>query len=75
METGITECTLNGSQKGRTIEQYTQDAINFYNANKSLAVPVVLKDGTEGVKIQTGTGKNKVGGYWTKDGRVVTFWD
>ncbi|MDA3047759.1 hypothetical protein [Campylobacter sp. JMF_08 NE1] len=22
-----------------------------------------------------GTGENKIGGYWTKDGKIVTFWD
>lgn len=33
------------------------------------------KDGSKGIKNQTGKEKNKVGGYWTKDGRVVTFWD
>ncbi|MDA3062335.1 MULTISPECIES: hypothetical protein [unclassified Campylobacter] len=22
-----------------------------------------------------GTGKNKIGGYWTKNGKIVTFWD
>lgn len=61
--------------KGRTIEQYTDDAIDFYNKNKNIGVEVTLKDGSKGIKIQTGTGKNKVGGYWTKDGKLVTFWD
>lgn len=48
--------------------------MDFYNKNKHLGVPVILKDGTEAIKIQTGTGKNKVGGYWTKNGKLVTFW-
>ena len=61
--------------KGRTIEEYTKDATDFYNKNKKLGVDVILKDGTHAIKIQTGTGKNKVGGYWTKDGKLVTFWD
>ena len=43
--------------------------------NIELGQEVVLKDGTKAIKIQTGTGKNKVGGYWTKDGKIVTFWD
>ncbi|CAD7289224.1 tRNA(Glu)-specific nuclease WapA [Campylobacter majalis] len=61
--------------KGRTLKQYTEDATNFYNKNKQLGKKVILKDGTEAIKIQTGTGKNKIGGYWTKDGKIVTFWD
>ena len=61
--------------KGRTIEEYTQSAMDFYNQNKHLGEDVILKDGSEGIKIQTGTGKNKVGGFWTKDGKLVTFWD
>ena len=60
---------------GRTIEQYTQDALDFYSKSKNLGKDVILKDGTEALKIQTGTGKNKVGGYWKKDGKVITFWD
>ena len=60
---------------GRTIEHYTQDALDFYSKNKNLGKDVILKDGTEALKIQTGTGKNKVGGYWKKDGKVITFWD
>jgi len=61
--------------KGRTIDKYTDDAMNFYNNNKHLGQPMTLKDGTQGIKIQTGTGNNKVGGYWTNDGKLVTFWD
>lgn len=61
--------------KGRTIEQYTQDAMNFFQENQHLGTEVVLKDGTPGIKIQTGYGKNKVGGYWTRNGKLVTFWD
>ncbi len=69
------EYHLDKHGKGRGIEEYTQDAMEFYNQNKHLGEEVILKDGTEAIKIQTGTGKNKVGGYWTKDGKLVTFWD
>ena len=61
--------------KGRTIEQYTNDAMNFYNKKKHLGEKIILKDGIVGIKIQTGVGKNKIGGYWTNDGKIVTFWD
>jgi tetratricopeptide (TPR) repeat protein len=61
--------------KGRTIEQYTNDAMKFYNKNKYLGEKIILKDGTMGIKIQTGAGKNKVGGYWSYDGKIITFWD
>lgn len=65
--------------KGRTATQYTQDAMNFFNKNKGLGQNVILKDGTQGIKIQTKqiiNGKtHRVGGYWTRDGKLVTFWD
>lgn len=41
----------------------------------TLGKPVQLKDGSWGIKIELGTGKNKIGGYWTNDGKIVTFWD
>ena len=49
--------------------------MDFFYKNKNFGKEVTLKDGTKGIKIQTGTGKNKVGGYWTHDGKLVTFWD
>ncbi len=65
---------------GRTALQYTRDAMSFFNANKHLATPVVLKDGTPGLriklKIMTSAGTvRRVGGYWTTAGKLVTFWD
>ena len=65
--------------KGRTASQYTQDAMNFFNKNKAFGQNMILKDGTQGIKIQTKqiiNGKTRrVGGYWTRDGRMITFWD
>lgn len=66
--------------KGRSAVQYTEDAMDFFGQNRSLGVPVTLRDGTAGIKIATkqqlpGGGVHKVGGYWTSDGRLVTFWD
>lgn len=62
--------------KGRTPTEYTRDAMNFFRKNKLLGEPVTLKDGTPGIKIQTKTKSGgKTGGYWTQDGRLVTFWD
>ncbi len=66
---------LRKHSKGRTPEQYTQVAMRFFSKNKHLAQEVTLSTGKKGYKIQTGTGKNKVGGFWTKDGKLVTFWD
>ena len=62
-------------EKVETIEKYTDDAMDFFYKNKNFGKEVTLKDGTKGIKIQTGTGKNRVGGYWTHDGKLVTFWD
>lgn len=61
--------------KGRDVDGYTEDAMKFYDSHKSSGVKTTLKDGTEGVKIQIGKGKNKQGGYWTNDGKLVTYWD
>jgi YD repeat-containing protein len=70
---------LNKHGKGRTAFEYTKDAMSFFNQNKNLGIQVILKDGTHGLKIQTRLSLNgkthKVGGYWTHDGRLVTFWD
>ncbi|WP_419785537.1 DUF637 domain-containing protein [Pseudodesulfovibrio sp.] len=65
--------------KGRSAEEYTNDAMAFFEKNKNSAQDVVLKDGTPGLKIQTEKTVNgkriKQGGYWTKDGKLVTYWD
>jgi len=66
--------------KGRTAQQYTQDAMEFFQKNKHLGQKVTLKDGTAGIKIQTkikipGQKTQRIGGYWTQDGKLVTFWD
>ncbi len=66
--------------KGRTARQYTRDAMEFFQANRHLGERVILKDGTPGIKISIkvttpeGTVK-RIGGYWTEDGKLVTFWD
>jgi hypothetical protein len=65
--------------KDRTLEQYTEAAKKFFNENKHLGEKVELKDGTMGIKIKTKKiidGKVvRIGGYWTSDGKMVTFWD
>ena len=57
--------------KGRTMEQYTNDALKFFQENKHIAREVTLQDGSRGLYIRTKSG----GGYWTLDGKIVTFWD
>ena len=65
--------------RGRTAIQYTRDAMSFFTANRHLATPVILKDGTSGLRIQvkviTSSGTQRIGGYWTTTGKLVTFWD
>ncbi len=66
--------------RGRSATKYTKDAMNFFNKNKQIGKNLLLKDGTSGIKINT---KIKIpyekiqrtGGYWTKDGKLVTYWD
>lgn len=65
---------------GRTAFEYTRDAQTFFARNRGLATQVTLRDGTLGLRIKTmvsvdGGGFRNVGGYWTADGRLVTFWD
>jgi RHS repeat-associated protein len=65
---------------GRTAVEYTRDAMDFFAQNQSLGKAVILRDGTAGIKIATkqplpGGGVQKIGGYWTSDGRLVTYWD
>lgn len=56
---------------GRTPQQYTKDARQFFKENSDIIQEVTLKDGTEGIKIKSG----KQGGYFKPDGRIVTYWD
>ena len=70
-----------GLQVGeRKREQYSQDAIACFKKNKALGTGVVLKVGTEGIKIQTklqipGQKPRNNGGYWTSDRKIVMNWD
>ncbi|HXC25379.1 MAG TPA: hypothetical protein VNU46_05640, partial [Gemmatimonadaceae bacterium] len=57
---------------GKTLDQYTQDALNFFQENESQAQSITLKDGTQGLRIRTPGGGP--GGIFTPDGRIVTFW-
>ncbi|MBN8828209.1 MAG: hypothetical protein J0H68_05835 [Sphingobacteriia bacterium] len=62
------------------MEEYTKDALKFFEDNKHLGKEVILKDGSAGIKIKIKltdeTGKTKFnGGYWTKDGKIVTYFD
>ncbi len=67
--------------KGRSAVQYTQDAMSFFETNKQKGVKVILRDGTPGIKIQIqalteeGLPIKKIGGYWTENGKLVTYWD
>jgi len=61
-----------GRAAGKTFEQYTREAAEFFVQNKSLATQVTLKDGTPGLLIRLG--KGQPGGYFKPTGEVVTFW-
>lgn len=56
--------------KGRSLEEYTNAAMRFFRVNRDKARQVVLKDGTKGLQLRGDTG-----GYWTENGKLVTFWD
>lgn len=56
---------------GISVDKYTQDALAFFQAHRGEAVVRTLNDGTQGLLIRTAAGP---GGYFTSDGRIVTFW-
>lgn len=55
---------------GRTPLQYTNDAMSFYKKNQDKK-RVVTRHDQKVIKIQNG----KKGGYWTKNGKLLTYWD
>ncbi len=57
--------------KGRSLEEYTNAGVEFFNKNKDKAVKTTLNDGSPGLKVESGG----QGGYFTPDGKVVTYWD
>lgn len=61
---------VNKHGNGRSATRYTKDAIAFYHKNYHRRKVWILHDGTRGYKIENG----KDGGYWTTDGRIITFW-
>ncbi len=60
------------SYLGKTPEEYTKDALQFFNKEKGRARTLTLRNGEPGLVIRTGPGGP--GGYFTQDGRVVSFW-
>ncbi len=57
---------------GKTPEEYTQDALQFFKVEKGRARSLKLKNGEPGYVIRSGPGGP--GGYFTEDGRIVSFW-
>lgn len=60
---------------GRSYNQYTQDALKYFSINRDKASPIILKNGKNGLSIKTRECGVRQGGYWTEDGKIVTFWD
>jgi RHS repeat-associated protein len=55
---------------GRTVAQYTQDALDLLRNFRHLAKPVLLKDGTTGFKIKIPGGQF---GIYDSSGKIITF--
>ncbi|MEM6338440.1 MAG: hypothetical protein AAF673_00745 [Pseudomonadota bacterium] len=71
---------FNKHGKGRSLAEYTTVAKKFFELNKNMGKEVTLRDGTKGIKIKIKTfdsnGKiRNIGGYWTKEGKIVSFFD
>jgi RHS repeat-associated protein len=60
---------------GRSVNEYTRDAISFFNKNKNSAKEVILKNGQQGYSIKMKCNESRIGGFWTKDEKIITFWD
>lgn len=56
----------------KSIFEYTDDAISFFNSNKQFGKEIMLKDGSAGVKIRLGP--NQLGRIFTQNGGIVSFW-
>ncbi len=54
-----------------TFPQYTRDALTTFEQFGGLAKPVTLRDGSPGLLFRN---PGNPGGYFTPDGRIVTFW-
>lgn len=54
---------------GKSVSQYTNDAVEFFATNKGLGNPWPLRTGGTGIKIAS-----KPGGISTNEGKIVTFW-
>ncbi|WP_179865258.1 hypothetical protein [Bacillus toyonensis] len=53
-------------------------ARSFYRSNKHLRQEVVLSNGKKGYKIKNGKvvlSNGKKGGYYTKNGKIITYWN
>ncbi len=55
----------------KSVVEYTEDALKTFRENKHLGKEVILQDGTKGILIRR---PGLPGGYFTPDGKVVTFW-
>lgn len=60
---------------GRTAWEYTKDGCNFFNCNRNKAEQLILKNGKIGMRIQTKTVIGNEGGFWTLNGKIITYWD
>ena len=59
---------------GRTYLEYVTDGKNFFETNKDKAVELTLKNGQAGYSIKLKNNGTRSGGFWTKDGKMITFW-
>lgn len=57
---------------GQTLEQYTQDAADFFKGNSHRGTTMIANDGAEALKITTPGGGR--GGIFTTLGKIITFW-
>lgn len=54
----------------KPVAKYTQDALNFFSTNKQWK-KVKLRDGSDGLLFRK---KGQMGGYFTTEGQIVSFW-
>jgi len=60
---------------GRIPKEYTQDALNFLTINRDKALDVILKNGKKGISLKVNQNGQRMGGFWTENEKIITYWD
>jgi hypothetical protein len=60
---------------GKSSKEYTQAALTFLKDNRDRAMDVTLKNGRAGFSIKLKQNGQRMGGFWTENEKIITYWD